>query len=286
MRHPLLGLLHLLIVSVSFVKVMAASFGITTATTSAQHLSRRSLPRLSLWGKQKNNLQHQYSSAGCFHHYHYCQRPKWKNTLSRRCLSSVNNGSGNGEVVKGDIMIYNEQDSLDDGTLKIKDLEETISHIRSELGYDEYAVTLVLTTDEEMQQTNHEQRSVNAPTDILSWPFHPHDVPGTIIEPTLPIPDLYTLGDMMIDVPYVMRRCQEDMMDTATQKGQEVVVERGVSGAMASIEDPVVRIHMLLIHGMLHLVGYDHIEDDDFELMVTREEELLRKLQLDHPTTK
>ena len=36
---------------------------------------------------------------------------------------------------------------------------------------------------------------------------------------------------------------------------------------------------MLVVHGMLHLVGYDHIEDDEYELMVVREDEVLAELK-------
>lgn len=82
----------------------------------------------------------------------------------------------------------------------------------------------------------------------------------------------------MVDVPYVIRRCKEDLEDSAGNTDFEDEVERGVSGAMASEVDPVKRIHMLLIHGMLHLVGYDHEEDEEYEEMVTREEELLKEL--------
>ena len=37
---------------------------------------------------------------------------------------------------------------------------------------------------------------------------------------------------------------------------------------------------MLLIHGMLHLVGYDHIQDDDYYCMVAEEERILQLLNL------
>ena len=47
---------------------------------------------------------------------------------------------------------------------------------------------------------------------------------------------------------------------------------------MADISDPEQRIRMLLVHGMLHLVGYDHIDDDDYEEMIAREEEILGEL--------
>ena len=55
--------------------------------------------------------------------------------------------------------------------------------------------------------------------------------------------------------------------------------DRGVAPQMQYIYDPEIRIHMLLVHGMLHLVGYDHIEDDDYELMVVREDEVLAELR-------
>ena len=82
------------------------------------------------------------------------------------------------------------------------------------------------------------------------------------------------MSQMMVDVPYVIRRCEEDLKDSQDEDDNE----RGVSGAMADVDNPEKRIHMLLIHGMLHLVGYDHEEDEEFEEMVEREEELLREL--------
>ena len=55
--------------------------------------------------------------------------------------------------------------------------------------------------------------------------------------------------------------------------------DRGVSGAMADVNDPEKRIRMLLVHGILHLVGYDHIGDDDYEKMVVKEEQILKDLE-------
>ena len=49
---------------------------------------------------------------------------------------------------------------------------------------------------------------------------------------------------------------------------------------MANVYNAEKRIHMLMVHGMLHLVGFDHIEDDDYELMVAKEEEILQNLGL------
>ena len=174
----------------------------------------------------------------------------------------------------GKIDIYDDQDVITD--IDQDALRETVQRISKILGYETYDVTLLLVDDQEMRETNLESRGIDAPTDILSFPFHVPIEAGLLEEPQFDIPDYYTLGDMVVDVPYVIRRCQEDAEDDDSSLVGE---ERGVSGAMAPItDDPMKRIHMLLIHGMLHLVGYDHEEDDEYEEMVQREEEILKEL--------
>ncbi len=146
-----------------------------------------------------------------------------------------------------------------------------------------------------MQQTNLETRGIDRPTDILSFQFQDDVIePGVLGEPDFDIPEYYNLGDMMVDVPYVMRRCEEDrkfnegISDDDDDDNEEELDEyvdyvgdddRGVSGVMSTIYDPQSRMQLLLVHGMLHLVGYDHIEDDDYELMVNKEEEVIKELQ-------
>jgi probable rRNA maturation factor len=174
----------------------------------------------------------------------------------------------------GTIAIYNDQDALKD--IDEDALRETIQRISKIIGYETYDVTLLLVDDEEMQETNLESRGVDAPTDVLSFPFHFHKTPGLLVQPEFDIPDYYTLGDMMLDIPYVIRRCKEDEEDEESIDDDDQ--ERGVSGAMANVYNPEKRVHMLMVHGMLHLVGYDHEEDDEYEDMVEREEEILKEL--------
>lgn len=205
-------------------------------------------------------------------------------SFTTRCFSSID--------------IYNEQDDL---VIDVNALEKTISRIRSLLGYDSHSIQVILVNDEVMQERNRETRGVDKPTDILSFPFlECSKTPGILQEPQFDIPDYYNLGDCIVDVPYVMRRCVEDYeyfegdgeyyesesdseeSDDSEEDDDSDLYDddRGVSGAMANIYDAETRIHMLMIHGMLHLVGYDHIEDDDYELMVAKEEEILDKLNL------
>ena len=186
----------------------------------------------------------------------------------------------------GTVAIYNEQDAISD--IDEAALRTTVERISKILGYETYDVTLLLVNDEEMRETNLESRGIDAPTDILSFPFHEPVKAGLLEEPEFDVPDYYTLGDMVVNVPYVIRRCKEDLeyeqeleAGTDDEDYESSLVEdddRGVSGAMASVQDPEKRIRMLLVHGMLHLVGYDHIEDDDYVEMVEKEEELLREL--------
>ena len=204
----------------------------------------------------------------------------------------------------GIVSIYDEQEALKE--IDEAALRTTVQRISKILGYETYDVTLLLVDDEEMRETNLESRGIDKPTDILSFPFHecqPYQA-GLLEEPEFDVPDYYTLGDLVVDVPYVIRRCKEDLMlheelemvgsgsrcesnqegGTSQKTGEEDAFlpveeeDRGVSGAMARVEDPEKRIRMLLVHGMLHLVGYDHIEDNDYIEMVEREEELLKEL--------
>jgi probable rRNA maturation factor len=171
----------------------------------------------------------------------------------------------------GEIYFDDDQKSLPN--IDTDRLIRTVGDIRKILGYETYDVSLLLVDDEEMKETNSRTRGVDAPTDILSFPFSEAAEPGTLEDPEFDIPDYYALGDMMLDVPYVIRRCQEDQQDEDDDE-----VERGVSGAMAKVYDPEDRINMLLVHGMLHLVGYDHEEDDEHELMVSKEEDIMKRL--------
>lgn len=187
--------------------------------------------------------------------------------------------------IPGEVHIDDDQTALKD--IDQKRLSATLAEIRKLIGYETYDVALLLIEDEEMREANMESRGVDEATDILSFPFHDAVKPGEIEEPGFDIAEYYNLGDLLIDVPYVIRSCQDDQeyeqregKDDDDDDEGEVEDDRGVSGAMATIYDPEQRIHMLLVHGMLHLVGYDHEDDDDYEEMVAKEEEILKALKL------
>lgn len=110
------------------------------------------------------------------------------------------------------------------------------------------ALTVRLVDRAESQQLNSTYRGKDTPTNVLSFPF---EAPADI-----PLDESY-LGDLVICVPVVI---------------EEALVQH----------KPVLHhwAHMV-IHGALHLLGYDHISDVDAEEMEQLERELL--LQLDIP---
>ena len=178
----------------------------------------------------------------------------------------------------GAIHLFDEQMSLKVDKNRLK---QTLTKIRECIGYPTYDITLVLVNDKGMRTQHLESLGEDRPTDILSYPFHNAIKPGVLEPVKFDIPDYYTLGEIYVDVPYVMRACKEDQAIINGENDEYDYNEeedRGVSRAMFREINPETRINMLLVHGMLHLVGHDHEEDDEYELMMAREEEILREL--------
>lgn len=96
----------------------------------------------------------------------------------------------------------------------------------------------------EMTTLNEAYRDKQGPTDVLSFPC---DDPCAVVGPDEPI----TLGDVVIS--------PEVALAQAAEYGHSIEEE----------------LDLLLVHGVLHLLGYDHIEDPDAEVMQARERALL-----------
>ena len=118
-------------------------------------------------------------------------------------------------------------------------------------------VDVLLTDDEGIRQINLEQRGVDAPTDVLSFPmfeFAPGQPPaeGAEIDPET---GLLPLGDMVVS------------MERARAQGEEY--GHGTKRELA----------YLAVHSVLHLLGYDHMDDGPQKArMRAREEAILNQL--------
>ena len=113
---------------------------------------------------------------------------------------------------------------------------------------EEFELTIRLVNIEESQQLNSQYRHKNKPTNVLSFPF---EVPEGI--------ELNLLGDLVICVQ---------------------VVEKETKEQNKSLFDHWA--HMI-IHGCLHLLGYDHINDVDADEMEMLEIKILAELSIDNP---
>ena len=113
-------------------------------------------------------------------------------------------------------------------------------------------LTVRIVDEEESQALNLEYRGKNYPTNVLSFPF---EVPPHITEEM----EFPLLGDLVICAQVVNREALE----------QNKTFEAHWA-------------HMLL-HGCLHLLGYDHIEDIEAEQMEAIEIEILQKIGFPNP---
>ncbi len=112
---------------------------------------------------------------------------------------------------------------------------------------DRYVIALHLVSDASIQALNAEHRSLDARTDVLSFPIHGD---GFVTPPGEPI----NLGDVVVSYPRAV--------DQADEYGHSVERE----------------IAYLVAHGALHILGYDHEIDADKTRMRQREEAALEPL--------
>ncbi len=147
-------------------------------------------------------------------------------------------------------MIFLADEQTDD--IGLDDLRSLAELVLREEGYsDEAEVTLIFVDESEMAAYNERFLDRSGPTDVLAFPVE-ELVPGVVPDAAPNGPPLM-LGDVIVAPAYV-RRQAEDL---------------GVSA-----DDEMA---LMVTHGILHLLGYDHVEEDDAERMEARERDLLAK---------
>lgn len=114
--------------------------------------------------------------------------------------------------------------------------------------YEEPEMTIRIVDEEESQELNHEYRGKDKPTNVLSFPF---EAPAHV-----PIP---LLGDLIV--------CKQVVEREAIEQGKTLTSHWA---------------HMI-IHGCLHLLGYDHIEDEEAEEMEGIERVVMAELGFEDP---
>jgi len=116
--------------------------------------------------------------------------------------------------------------------------------------------TIAFVSDRKMRELNNEFRSKNSTTDVLSFPFKADEFED--LSATSAVADGFSssfLGDIIISLEQAQRQANENDLNLETE------------------------IKQLILHGILHLCGYDH-ETDNGE-MNRREMQLRKKLKID-----
>jgi len=127
----------------------------------------------------------------------------------------------------------------------IKDIIEKICAI---LSLEDVLITLIAVNNEYIQGINKDFRSKNQPTDIITFAYRENPFPQNLDR-------IEHLGDVYISI----------------EKAEE---NSGIYGV-----DFIEEITRLIVHGILHLIGYDHEgSDEDTEKMKQQEEDVLKSL--------
>jgi len=105
-------------------------------------------------------------------------------------------------------------------------------------------LTILVDDDQRIQKLNNEYLSIDAPTDVLAFPAGFTD----------PDTGHNYLGDVIISFPQAKSQ--------AEKRGHSLEAE----------------IQLLIVHGVLHLLGYDHLESEDKEIMWSAQSQVLSQV--------
>ncbi len=112
-------------------------------------------------------------------------------------------------------------------------------------------VSVMLTNDDAVHALNREYRGVDRPTNVLSF--------AALDDEDEPIVDPMLLGDIVVAFETTEREAAEQN------------------------KSPEEHFFHLIVHGVLHLIGYDHVEDADAEVMEALETKIMIENGMDDP---
>lgn len=144
--------------------------------------------------------------------------------------------------------------------LAVRAVQATLRHMAQDP--DACEITLLACDDVRIAELNAEFRDKPTPTNVLSWPAQPlaaSEVGKAPPAPQTGFDGMIELGDIALSYDTCMREAAE------------------------SAKAPDDHLTHLIVHGVLHLLGYDHETDADAALMEGLEVEILGNLGLDDP---
>ena len=131
-------------------------------------------------------------------------------------------------------------------------LVHIVAHVLDALNYADFDIGILVTTNKTIRIYNARYRNKDKATDILSFSYHTDLKPGKRIRVTSE--EDKNLGDLILSFEYIHTSAQE---------------------LNVSFMD---RLKLLLVHGILHLLGYDHETDQQFRTMQKKESSIVKTL--------
>lgn len=115
-------------------------------------------------------------------------------------------------------------------------------------------ISIIYTTPVDIQEYNKEYRNIDRATDVLSFPMFEKEEVEKFKEEKSIVPEV--LGDIIINLSQV--KMQADEYGHSFER----------------------ELAYMLVHGFYHLMGYDHMEEEDKKIMRLKEEKVLKDLKI------
>ena len=147
-----------------------------------------------------------------------------------------------------EVIISNHPEELEFPQEYIDNVVRAAKKVGELYGVENGEVSITLTNNEYIHQLNKKYRGIDRPTDVLSFALNESD------EPAIADAAVNILGDLVISV----ERAEEQASDFGHSVRREMA--------------------FLTVHGMLHLLGYDHMEEDERAEMENEQRYVMEKL--------
>ena len=126
-------------------------------------------------------------------------------------------------------------------------------------------ISITLTEPAEIEKINKQYRNIDRPTDVLSFPMFEKEELNNFIEENLKNTDVNMQGDIIGDIVIYIPKVYEKTEEYGHSFERELAY--------------------MVVHGFYHLMGYDHMEEEDKKIMREKEENVLSKLGIKRETT-
>ena len=145
-----------------------------------------------------------------------------------------------------EIGIFNETN--EDISLYLADLKELLENVSKDENLDNIIFNVIIIDNDRIREINKEYRGIDRETDVISFALED--------DKTMHLDEIRVLGDIYISLDKVKSQAEE--------YGHSFKRE----------------LSFLAIHGFYHLLGYDHMNPEDEEIMFNKQEEALQKYDI------